>query len=44
VYNVFKDDEDGLERAVRAALDAPILDRCVALPSAIVISPHAPTC
>jgi hypothetical protein len=30
VYNVFKDDEDGLERAVRAALDAPLLDRCVA--------------
>ncbi|KAJ7928213.1 hypothetical protein B0H13DRAFT_1597860 [Mycena leptocephala] len=29
VYNVFKDDEDGLERAVRAALDAPILDRYI---------------
>ncbi|KAJ7936163.1 hypothetical protein B0H13DRAFT_2303882 [Mycena leptocephala] len=27
VYNVFKDDEDGLERALRAALDAPLLDR-----------------
>ncbi|KAJ7864644.1 hypothetical protein B0H13DRAFT_2069028, partial [Mycena leptocephala] len=29
VYNVFKDDEDGLERAVRAALDAPLLDRYI---------------
>ncbi|KAJ7818974.1 hypothetical protein B0H14DRAFT_2837798 [Mycena olivaceomarginata] len=29
VYNVFKDDADGLERAVRAALTAPLLDRYI---------------
>ncbi|KAJ7100403.1 hypothetical protein C8R44DRAFT_716506 [Mycena epipterygia] len=29
VYNVFKDDADGLARALRAALDAPLLDRYI---------------
>ncbi|KAJ7763258.1 hypothetical protein B0H14DRAFT_3510672 [Mycena olivaceomarginata] len=29
VYNVFKDDADGLEAAVRAALAAPLLDRYI---------------
>jgi hypothetical protein len=38
VYNVFKDDADGLERAVRAALDAPLLDWCVVISDADVLS------
>jgi hypothetical protein len=41
VYNVFKDEADSLKRAVRAALAAPLLDRCVAVIIVVVIAPRA---